>query len=197
MAQESAGVLELSKVTHHWRSSLVRCRRMRRDYTTMRLMYTIQSYDQCRQRKLPSMPSHERKLYYFDDPDNDLCRDTSYGNDGRWSMGLAVEIGRQDHFWMFSWFCLLFCSSRISAQYEWRRHRLYHLRISIDVRWSFPVARIHRKVTLSGTDRLWDMWVRMIAYEEWLVDCVLSIFLSYYCTGLCSPGGLHLKRGMM
>jgi len=43
-------------------------------------------YERCRQGKLPSMPSHERKLYP-DDSDKDLRRDTSYGNDGRWSMG--------------------------------------------------------------------------------------------------------------
>ena len=29
----------------------------------------------------------------------------------------------------------------------------YHLRISVNGRWSFPVRRIRRKVTLSGTDR--------------------------------------------
>jgi len=57
------------------------------------------------------MPSHERKLYYIDDSDNDLRRDTTYGNDGRWSMGLEVEIWRRDHFWMFSRLSLLFFSS--------------------------------------------------------------------------------------
>jgi len=44
-----------------------------------------------------------------------------------------------------------------------------------------------------GTDWLWDFWVRTIVYLEWLFDC----FLSYSCMGLCSPGGLHLKRGIM
>jgi hypothetical protein len=56
------------------------------------------------------MPSHERKLYHPDDSDNDLRRDTSYGNDSLWSMGLEVEIWRRDHFWMFSCFSLLFSS---------------------------------------------------------------------------------------
>jgi len=32
------------------------------DYTKLR--YTIEGYDRCRLRKLPSMPSHERKLYH-------------------------------------------------------------------------------------------------------------------------------------
>jgi len=44
-----------------------------------------------------------------------------------------------------------------------------------------------------GTNWLWDLWVRTIAYFERLCDC----FLFYSCTGLCSPGGLHLQRGIM
>jgi len=40
------------------------------------------------------MPSHERKLYHPDDSDVDLRRDTSYGNDSRWSLGSEVEIWR-------------------------------------------------------------------------------------------------------
>jgi len=43
-----------------------------------------EGYVRCRQRQLPSMLSHERKLYYLDDGDNDLRRDMSYGNDGHW-----------------------------------------------------------------------------------------------------------------
>jgi len=94
----------------------------------------------------------------------------------------------------------LFSSSLlwISARYKWRRHGIYHLRISVNGRWSFPVRQIDRKVTLLGTDRLWDLWVRTIAYVERLFDWFLFIsFLSYSCTGLCNPGGLHLKRGIM
>jgi len=51
-----------------------------------RLTYMIDGYDRCRQRSLPSMPSHERKLYPHDSH-KDLRRDMSYGNDVRWSMG--------------------------------------------------------------------------------------------------------------
>jgi hypothetical protein len=43
---------------------------------------------------------------------------------------------------------------------------------------------IRRKVTLSGTDRLGDLWVRMIAYVERSFVSFLSVsFLSYSCTG--------------
>jgi hypothetical protein len=58
------------------------------------------------------MPNHERKLYHPDDSDNDPRRDVrATSMDGRWSMGLEVEIWRRDHFWMFSCFSLLFFSS--------------------------------------------------------------------------------------
>jgi hypothetical protein len=94
----------------------------------------------------------------------------------------------------------LFSSSLlwISAQYKWRRHGFLPPSESVKWRWSFPVHRICRKVTLSGTDRLRDLWIRTIAYVEQLFDWFLFIsFLSYSCTGLCNPGGLHLKRGIM
>jgi hypothetical protein len=154
----------------------------------MQLTYTIDGYDRCWLRKLPSMPNHERKLYHPDDSDNDPRRDIrATGMDGRRSMSLEVEIWRQDHFGCF--LVSLFSSYLlwISARYKWRRHGFYHLLISINGRWSFPVRQIHRKVTLHGTDRLRDLWVRTIAYAEQLFDCFLSIsFFSYSCTGLCS-----------
>jgi len=53
----------------------------------MQLTYTIDGYDRCRQQKLTSRPNHEQKLYRHDDSNKDLRRDTSYGSDGRWSMG--------------------------------------------------------------------------------------------------------------
>jgi len=61
----------------------------------MQLTYTIDGYDRCRLRTLPSMPNHERKLYHPDDADNDRRRDIrATGMDGRWSMGSEVEIWR-------------------------------------------------------------------------------------------------------
>jgi hypothetical protein len=59
----------------------------------MQLTYKIDGYDRCRQRKIPSMPNHEREHYHPDDADNDPRRDTrATGMDGRWSMGSEVEI---------------------------------------------------------------------------------------------------------
>jgi len=165
----------------------------------MQLTYITDGYDRCRQRKLPLTLNDEWKLYYPDDSYNDPRQDiwATY-MDGRWSMGLEVEISRRDQLGMFSCFSLLCFSSWISAQCKWRRHGFLPPSESVKWRWSFPVRRIHRKVTLRGTDRLWDLWIHMIAYVERLFDCFLSIsFLSYSCTGLCSPGGLHLKRAIM
>jgi hypothetical protein len=56
-------------------------------------------YERCRQRKLPTMPTDERKLYHPDDSDKDLRHDDmSYesGTGGHVGccMSLAVEIRR-------------------------------------------------------------------------------------------------------
>jgi len=110
----------------------------------------------------------------------------------KWRYGDGITFG--------CFLVCLFSSSLlwISAQCKWRRHGFLPPSESVKWRWSFPVHRIHREVTLSDTNRLWNIWVHTIAYVERLFDCFLSIsFLSYSCTGLCSPGGLHLKRGIM
>jgi len=117
--------------------------------------------------------------------------------------GVWVQLGSgemEDGITFACFLVSLFSSSLlwISARYKWRRHGFLPPSESVKWRWIFPVRQIHRKVTLHGTDRLPDLWVRTIAYVERLFDCILSIsFLSYSCTGLCSPGGLHLKRGIM
>jgi len=141
--------------------------------------------------------SRAEALYHPDDSDKDLRQDTSYGNNGRWSMGSVLKwrYGGRDHFWMFSCYSLLFFSSLDLGPVQMASGRVFS---TCHWRWSFPMRRIHRKVTLSGIDRLWDLWVRTIAYVKRLFDCSLSVsFLSYSCTGLCSPGGLHLKKGIM
>jgi hypothetical protein len=54
------------------------------------------------------------------------------------------------------------------------------------------VRRIRREVALSGTDRLWDLWVRTCAYVEWLFDCFLSFLL---LCGFMQPWGSAPKQG--
>jgi len=126
------------------------------------------------------MPSHERKLYYPDDSDNDPRRDIrATGMHGRWSMDSEVEIWRTgsllDCFFSLLTFSSLdlgtvqMASARVFTTYHWR--------------WSFRVRRIRRKVDMSCTNWLWDLWVRTIAYVERLFGCFLSVsFLSYSCT---------------
>jgi hypothetical protein len=73
----------------------------------------------------------------------------------------------------------------------------YHLRMAAKWRWSFPVGRIRRKVTLSGTDRLWDLWVSTSTYAAGLFNAFFPFVFPCLLYGLCSPGGLRLKRGIM
>jgi len=109
--------------------------------------------------------------------DKDLRRDMSYVCGTGWQVGCCMSsgveirknwdprlgsggklsIGRSFFCFFYS---LLFSSHLhtlllhwISARYKWRRHGFYHLQISVNGRWSFPVRRIRRKVTLSGTNR--------------------------------------------
>jgi len=137
-------------------------------------------YDQCR---LPSMPSHERKLYH---PNEFRQRPTPTWYELRvryWMAGrMLYEFGSGDKeelrsearerrkwvkrvselrtggklsigrsfllFLLFSSLLHTLLLHWISARYKWRRHGFYHLRISVNGRWSFPVRRIHRKATV-------------------------------------------------
>jgi hypothetical protein len=61
--------------------------------------------------------------------------------------------------------------------------------------WSFPVRRIQRKVAIE----LYRSVVRLMIWYEYVrsmnVQCFL--FFPFLLYGLCSPGGLRLKRGIM
>jgi hypothetical protein len=59
---------------------------------------------------------------------------------------------------------------------------------------SFPVRRIHQKVAFwyrSGVG-LMGSYEYVRGMIVWLFSC-----LSFPCTGLCHPGGLRLKCGIM
>ena len=64
--------------------------------------------------------------------------------------------------------------ARVFTTYHWR--------------WSFPVCRIHRKVTLEQYRSVAEF---MRLYESG------SLLLSYFLYGYGSPVGLQLERGMM
>jgi len=106
------------------------------------------------------MPNHERKLYHPEESDNDLRREiqsTRMMVNGAlvWKLrsGEGITLG----YFLFL-FSVLFASLLwISAQYKWRRHRFFQPLDSVKWWWRFPVLRIHRKVTLSGTDLSRDL----------------------------------------
>jgi len=147
----------------------------------IRLMIT-DDYDRWRLWKLPSMPSHERKLYHPDEFRQwPTPKCTSYGYGTGWQVGCCMSsgveirrnwgprlgsggngsivlelrtggklsIGRSFllfllfstllHTWLLHW---------ISARYKWCRHGFYHLRISVNGRWSLAGRQVHQKATV-------------------------------------------------
>jgi hypothetical protein len=106
-------------------------------------------YKRCRQGKLPSKPSLERKLYPYVS-DKDLRQDTSYGNDDRLEHGLGsrdMEMGSLLDVFLFISPLLVFFGSRPGTNGVGTGFTTCHWR------WSFHACRIRRKVALCGTDR--------------------------------------------
>ena len=159
-------------------------------------------------RKPPSMPPSQDEAHTVigdfieitvSNSDNDLHlgRVTSGRLDGRMPDISEVEIWRTVSLWMFL-LSLLFLFSLLHYFFGSRPSTngvgsgFYHLRRYVKWRWSFPVRRICRKVALSGTDRLSDLWVRTFAYVEQLFDCCHSFLLLY---GIMQPWGSAPKEG--
>jgi len=77
----------------------------------------------------------------------------------------------------------------ILARDEWRRQGFYHLRISANGRWRFPVHQIRRKVALGGTDQFWDLRVHEIWYVERSFDYSIlfsSMVLAFAAQEVCA-----------
>jgi len=209
------------------------CRWMRRDYTRcnwrIRLMIT-DGNERCRQRKLPSMPSHERKLYHPDDSDQEPRRDINHECGTGWHIGcrmsLGVEIrrnwdprlgsggngaiefrnsGREEKwsiersFLLFLLFSSLLHTSLlhwISAWYKWRRHGFLPPPDRSQGEVEFPRVpdppKGYRTVPIGS-------WTFEFVRVRTQHDCLMLFFLSFpsLLYGLCSPGGLRLKRGIM
>jgi len=150
----------------------------------MQLTYTFDSYDRCRQWKLPSMPSHEGKLYDPDNSDNDLRRDIRAT--GMMVVGAWVRQSRYAHGITFGCSLVsLFSSSVlwITARYKWRRHGFLPPANAGGVS---PCTGSAERSPLSCTDRLWDLWVRMIAYIGWLFHLCFP-FLSFSLVQFMQP----------
>jgi len=126
------------------------------------LTYTIDSYDRCRQPKLPSMPSHEPKLYHPDNFNNDLCRDIRAT--GMMVIGAWVRKSRYGVGITFGCFLVSLFSSFllwITARYKWCRHGFLPPANGGGVS---PCTGSAERLPLSFTDQLWDLWVHTIAY---------------------------------
>jgi hypothetical protein len=147
---------------------------------TMQLTYMIDGYDRCRQQKLPSMPSHERKLYDMTNSDNDLRRDIrATGIDGRRSIGSVWKwrYGGWDHFWMFSSFSLLFFSSLDLGPVQMASARVF---TTCQWRWGFPVRRVRRKVAI----QLYRSVVGLMGSYNCVRRMIVSFFVALSCFSL-------------
>jgi len=70
----------------------------------------------------------------------------------------------------------------ISARYKWCQHEFYHLRISVNGMWSVALRQMRRKVGMSCTHPMWNIWVQITAYVEWLFH---SLFAFPSCLLYC------------
>ena len=82
----------------------------------------------------------------------------------------------------------------ISAQYKWHRHGFLPPPETSQVEVEFPCAPdppngYHTVLIGCGTYG----FVRLRMLNSYLI----IVILFYSCTELCSPGGLHLNRGIM
>ena len=159
------------------------------------------------ERKPPSMlPSQDEAHTTIRDfteitvsnSDNDLhlVQATSARFGGQMPDIPEVEICRTVLLWMF--LISLFFSSLyflwISAQYKWRRHGFLPPAEISQVEAEFPRAPdppngYHMVLIGCGTYG----FVRLRTLNGYLI----VVILFYSCTGLYSPGGLHLMRGTM
>jgi len=155
----------------------------------MQLTYTIDGYNWCRQRKLPSIPSHKQMLYHLMIP---MMTYTEIQAAGMMVVGVWVRkwrYGGRDRLDV-SCFSLLFSLDLGPVQ-------MASAWVFTTCQWwlSFPIRQIRRKVAIelyrSGVGLMgsYDCVRRTIV---WLLP-----FILFSCTGFCGPGGLRLKRGIM
>jgi len=153
------------------------------------------------QRKLPSMlPSQDEAHGMIGDfnaitvfiSDNELhfTITSSARLDGQMLDIPELEIWRMVSLWMLQLLLLLTSLLGISAQYRWDWHRFLPSPEICEVELKFPFVPHRAK---SCTEWYWSVLGLMGPYVRicWMVFWSFP-FLSYSCTCLCSPGGLHL-----
>jgi len=156
---------------------------------------TNSDHDLRRETQTTSAVMDDRSLYEFGSRDKEELR--SEARERRKSVNRVSELRTGGSYQLgVPFFCFIF-SLLFSIL-----HYFFGSRPGINVvgtgfttsgshngRWSFPVPRIRRKVTLTGTDRLWELRVRTIAYVERLFDYSLSfssIVLAFAAQEVCA-----------
>ena len=180
----------------------LKCQISRNETTSNRCIRSrfTDGYDRLQQRKLPSIPSHEWKLYHpYEFRPWPTSRYTGYGNGWSEEYGFSSEVEKWgigsllDVFLFLSSLLLLFRSrpgtNGIGMDF-------YHLRSQSSGGGVSPCVGSSERSPLGCTDRLPDLWVCPIAYVGWLFHSCFPFLLFSY-TGFGSPGGLGLKRGIL
>ena len=128
------------------------------------------------------------------DDDLHLVRVTSARLDGRMPDIPEVEIWRTVLLWIFLPSRLFSLLRSISAQYKWRRHWFLPPPETSQVDVEFPRALDPPngyQIVLIGCGT--DGFVRLRTLNGYFIVFILF----HSCTGLRSPGGLHLKTGII
>jgi len=95
---------------------------------------------------------------------------------------------------MFSWFSLLFFSSLDHGPVQMASAWVF---TTSQWRWSFPVHRIRRKVAIELYHKVLGLMGSYDCVRRMIVSFFVSLSFPFLLYGLCSPGGLRLKRGIM
>jgi hypothetical protein len=90
-----------------------------------------------------------------------------------------------------------FSSPWISARYKWRRDGLLPPPDHSQVEMVFPVRWIHRKVDIELYRSVVGLMGSYDCIRRMIVSFLVSLSFPFLLYGLCSPGGLRLKRGIM
>jgi hypothetical protein len=90
-----------------------------------------------------------------------------------------------------------FSSAWISARYKSRQHGFLPSPDHSQVEMVFSVRQIHRKVTIELYRSVVGLMGSYDCVRRMIVSFLVSLSFPFLLYGLCSPGGLHLKRGIM
>jgi len=127
--------------------------------------------------------------------DNYLHPGVSDGNDDDW---FEHELGSRDMETgsLLDVLVSLFCSCVlwISAWYKWHRHRFYHVRISVNGIWSFPMRRFLQKVAREPYQTVVGLMGSYNSVHRMIVSFLVSLSFSSLILALAAQM-VCTKRG--